>query len=159
MGLHAVYTSGLRRALETAQFLAAPSGLTPRVHPALRELDFGEWEGCSYDDIAAAEPALYREWMESPTTIRFPGGECFADLRARVLPALMEIRQRHAGSVVAIVAHAGVTRVVLAGALGMRDEEIFQLDQDYGALSVIDWFGETALVRVVNADLAAGAWA
>jgi broad specificity phosphatase PhoE len=158
LGLHAVYTSGLRRAFETAQLLAAPSGLSPRVHPALRELDFGEWEGCSYEDIAAADPALYREWMERPTTVRFPSGECFADLRARVIPALAEIRQRHPRSVVAVVAHGGVTRVVLGSALGMRDDEIFELDQDYGGVSVIDWLGEIALVRAVNADLAARVW-
>jgi broad specificity phosphatase PhoE len=156
LGVHAVYASGLRRALETAHSIAAQLGLHVRVHPALRELNFGEWEGRSHDEIASAEPALYRAWMESPTTARFPGGESYADLRARVLRALAEIRQRHARSVIAVVAHGGVTRVVLATALHMGDDEIFQLDQDYGGVSVIDWFGETAVVHVVNADLAAG---
>jgi broad specificity phosphatase PhoE len=155
LGMQALYTSGLRRALETAHSIATPLGLSACVHPELRELDFGEWEGRSYDEIAAAEPALYRAWMESPTTARFPGGESYAELRARVLRALAEIRQRHAGLVIAVVAHGGVTRVALATALDMRDDEIFQLDQVYGGVSVIDWLADTAVVRLVNADVAA----
>lgn len=158
LGMQAVYTSGLRRALETAQSIAEPSGLSARVHPALRELDFGELEGRSYDEIALAEPGLYRAWMENPTTTRFPGGESYPDLRARVLSALAEIRQRHARSVIAVVAHGGVTRVMLATALDMRDDEIFQLDQDYGGVSVVDWFADTAVVRLVNAGVAVGRW-
>jgi alpha-ribazole phosphatase len=155
LGMQAVYSSGLRRALETAKSIAAALDLRARVHPELRELDFGEWEGRSYDEIAAAEPALYRGWMDDPTTIRFPGGESYADLRARVLRVLAEIRARHARSIIGIVAHGGVTRVVLATALDLRDDEIFQLDQDYGGVSVIDWLADTAVVRLVNADVTA----
>jgi hypothetical protein len=38
----------------------------------------------------------------------------------------------------------------------MRDDEIFRLDQDYGGVSVVDWFADTAVVRLVNADVTAG---
>jgi broad specificity phosphatase PhoE len=54
--------------------------------------------------------------------------------------------------VAAVVAHGGVIRVLLARALGLRDDEVFTIPQDYGGVSVVDWSGETALVRVVNAD-------
>jgi alpha-ribazole phosphatase len=154
LGLEAIYGSGLRRALETAEAIAAPLGLSVQVDPALRELDFGEFEGRSYDELAAAEPLLYRAWMENPTAVRFPSGESYADLRARVLRLLAEVREHHRQSVIGIVAHGGVTRTVLADALGMPNDRIFDLEQDYGGVSVIDWFGEHAVVRVLNADLA-----
>ena len=60
----------------------------------LRELDFGELEGGRYDEIAASEPDLYRAWMTTPTKVRFPGGESFADLKARAVAALERIRRR-----------------------------------------------------------------
>ena len=159
LGVEAVYASPLRRSLETARLVGKRLGLELRVRPDLRELDFGELEGRTYDEIAAGEPALYRTWMETPTAVRFPGGESYADLHERVGNVLARIRQDHPDSVVAVVAHGGVNRVLLAVALGLRGDEIFGIEQDYGRISVVDWSEEAAVVHVVNADLArAAAW-
>src|SRR5207302_3360680 len=86
----AVYASPRVRARETAHAVAAARDVL--VDEGLRELDFGELEGRSYDEIAASDPELYRAWMERPTTVRFPGGESFADLKARALKSLERIR-------------------------------------------------------------------
>ena len=152
-GVHVLYSSPLRRALETARLIGAHLGLEPRVRPDLRELDFGELEGRTYEEIAASEPALWRTWMETPTAVRFPGGESYADLRARLAKALEEIRAEHSGSVVAVVAHGGVNRALLAPALGLRDDEIFAIPQSYGGVSVVDWLADAAVAHSVNADL------
>ena len=152
-GVHVLYSSPLRRALETARLIGAHLGLEPRVRPDLRELDFGELEGRTYEEIAANKPALWRTWMETPTAVSFPGGESYADLRARVANALEEIRAKHSGSVVALVAHGGVNRALLAPALGLRDDEIFAIPQNYGGVSVVDWLADAAVAHSVNADL------
>jgi alpha-ribazole phosphatase len=151
--LAAVYTSPLARAAETAEAIASPHGLAPVPDEGLREIDFGEVEGMAYDEIRAERPELYRTWMETPTEVRFPGGESYADLRARVLAASVGIRGRHGGEAVAVVAHGGVVRVVLADALGLADGAVFRLDQAYGAVSVVDWPGAEPVVRAVNALL------
>jgi broad specificity phosphatase PhoE len=91
--------------------------------------------------------------MESPTSVRFPGGEGYADLRARVLPAFAELRERHDGEAVAVVAHGGVVRVVLADALGLEDGAVFRLGQAHGGVSIVDWVGGAPVVPVVNALL------
>ncbi len=52
--------------------------------PHLKEIDFGDFEGLTYDEIAGRYPDLYRQWMESPTEVQFPNGECFDDMRIRV---------------------------------------------------------------------------
>ncbi|MGH3035715.1 MAG: histidine phosphatase family protein [Gaiellaceae bacterium] len=153
LGLAAVYTSPLARALDTARPTAAALGIDPVVVESLRELDFGEVEGLRYDQIEAERPELFRAWMDDPAGVRFPGGESLADLRARVLPALAEIRARHARDAVAIVAHGGVIRVVLAEALGLDDGALFRLDQAEGGVSVVDWLDGLSLVRTVNATL------
>ena len=154
-GVQVLYSSPLRRAEEAARLIGARLELEPRVHAGLAEIDFGELEGRTYDEIAASEPALYRLWMERPTAVRFPGGESYSDLSARVSDALAEIRGEHSGSVVAVVAHGGVIRAMLAPALGLRGDDVFAIPQEYGGVSIVDWSGATALVRVVNADLAA----
>jgi alpha-ribazole phosphatase/probable phosphoglycerate mutase len=151
--LAAVYSSPLARAVATAAPLATARGLETVLDERLRELDFGELEGLSYEDVSATRPELFRAWMESPTSVRFPGGEGFADLRARVLAAAAEIRQRHEGEAVAVVAHGGVIRVVLADALGLEDGAVFRLGQSHGGVSVVDWVAGAPVVPLVNAVL------
>ena len=147
----------LEPALAGARDRAARSpparGLEPVADDGLREIDFGELEGLTYEEIEAERPEVFRAWMETPTSVRFPGGESFADLRARVLAAVGAIRERHAGEAAAVVAHGGVVRVVLADALGLADDAVFRLDQAYGGVSVVDWLGGVPVVRVVNAVL------
>jgi broad specificity phosphatase PhoE len=149
----AVYSSPLSRALDTAAAFAAPLGLEPVVDDDLRELDFGELEGLTYDEIRREHGELYREWMERPAEVTFPGGEGLAALRDRVLPAVACVRLRHEGEAAAIVAHGGVIRVVLGDVLGLGDGAVFRLGLDYGGVSVVDWLDAVPIVRAVNTVL------
>jgi broad specificity phosphatase PhoE len=156
LDLDAVYASPLRRAIETATPLARERGLELTLHEGLREVDFGELEGRTYEEIGEDHADLFRVWATSPSAIRFPGGEDYVGLKARVLTAVEEIRERTTSA--AIVAHGGVNRVVLADALDLPDDAIFRLDQPYCALSVIDWIDGSPLVRAVNASVESAAW-
>ena len=152
--LGAVYTSPRRRARESAEMVARPHRLSPSVDERLAEIDFGQLEGMSYEEADASYPELYRDWMERPTEVTFPGGESFAMMEGRVLAAATELRMRHGEQVVAIVTHGGVNRILLREALQMPRASIFRLDQSYAAVSVIDYFGDTRIVRFINMDLA-----
>ena len=156
LALDAVYASPLRRAVETAIPLARERGLELTLHEGLREVDFGELEGRTYEEIGEDHADLFRAWATNPSAIRFPGGEDYVGLKARVLTAVEEIRERTTSA--AIVAHGGVNRVVLADALGLPDDAIFRLDQPYCALSVIDWIDGSPLVRAMNASVESAAW-
>jgi 2,3-bisphosphoglycerate-dependent phosphoglycerate mutase len=156
VALARVYSSPLRRALETATPIARTHGLVPIPHEGLRELDFGELEGQRYEEIAARSSELFRAWMTAPASVRFPGGESFSDLRARALAAAEELRRRHRGDVFALVAHGGVTRTILADALGVPARALFRIEQSYGAVSVVDWLGESPVVRSMNVTYTRG---
>lgn len=146
----AVYASPLRRALATAGPLAATHGLTVTVASDLREIDFGDLEGVLLSEVEARFPVEAR-WTDAPSSAAFPNGESVAALCARSTATVRGIVERHPGETVAVVTHAVVIRAILAEALGMSADALFRLDQGYGAISVIDWFGERALVRLVNA--------
>jgi len=117
---------------------------------ALREIDFGAFEGLTYEQIQRRFPALYRQWMESPTEIEFPNGEGFPAMRQRVLEAVRHLRQAHVGESIAIVAHGGVNRILLADALGMPPAKIFRLGQGYAAVNRIDYIGKEPVVEKLN---------
>ena len=126
------------------------------IHPGLVDIDFGEWEGRRFDELERSDPELYRSWMTQPTRTRFPGGENFGELQARVLAAVGEIRRETASA--ALVAHAGVNRVILGNVLGLADDAIFRLDQPLAAVSVVDWIEDAPIVRAVNLSLESAAW-
>ena len=142
----AVYSSPRLRARETA--VAVNRDVV--IDDDLREIDFGDLEGRSYDEIAETDPELYRAWMERPTTVHFPGGESFAELKVRALEVLDRIRAAHGAAVV--VTHGGVLRAGLAAWLGMPDEAIFRLDQCYGGVTIVDWIDDVPLVRLMNGE-------
>jgi alpha-ribazole phosphatase/probable phosphoglycerate mutase len=148
----AVVSSPLQRARETAEAIAEPHGLRVVVLDGLRELDFGEFEGKSYDELAASRPQLYRQWMTAPTEVRFPGGESYADLEARVADVVRRLRAVHGGRTVVAVTHGGVVRAVVAAALGLPDDRIFRLSVDTASITRVGWHQGVAIVRSVNAS-------
>ena len=147
-----IWTSPRRRARETAEPLAATRGLRLSEDDDLRELDFGELEGRTFDEVAEAEPELYSAWMETPTEVRFPGGECYADLKARSVRALERIAAASESAVV--VTHGGVVRAALAEWLQVADQAVFRVDQRYGGITVVDLVDGFPLVRLVNGQTA-----
>lgn len=145
-----VVSSPRIRALDTARAIAERVGVEVGVDPALQELDFGELEGRTYEEIAASLPGLYAEWMTHPTHVRFPGGECYADLVRRALGAVEALRRAFCRQTVVVVTHGGVVRAVLADALGIPDERIFRLTVDPGSRSIVEWVDDVPLVVALN---------
>lgn len=148
--LSAVYSSDLRRTIIGAEMLAAGRNLTPLPCPEFRELCFGVWEGLTLAEIQEQYPEELAARFRDLAGYRIPRGESLSDVRARVIPKLKELLARHRGESLALVAHAGVNRVILCDALNLPLEHIFRLDQAYGCLNIIDYFPDFSLVRLVN---------
>jgi broad specificity phosphatase PhoE len=151
-----VVSSPLRRAFDTAQPIAARHGLAVEACAGLREIDFGELEGRTYDEIAASLPALYHRWMSSPTEVVFPGGEGYDDLRRRALDAVSALRRdADADSVVVAVTHGGVVRTVVADVLRIPAEHLFRLSVQPAGMARIRWIDDVpVLYELSNARTA-----
>ena len=148
--VRALYTSPLKRASESAAIIGASLRLCSIVSPELQEINFGDFEGHSYGEIEEAYPQEYKLWMEHPTEIKFPGGESFAEMKARITTFQNTLQHLHRGETVVLVSHGGTNRILLAAALGLPDERVFRIDQAYGAINIIDYFHEYPVVRLVN---------
>ena len=149
MPIAGIYSSPSRRALESAAQRAVDDPAV-NVDERLQEIDFGKLEGLTYHEVASRFPTTHEMWMTDPTTVRFPGGEHFTAMRARVLAAVDDIRIAHAGRTVVNVTHGGVNRIVLAAALRMHARDIFRIDQAYANVSVIDYYAGEPVVRLIN---------
>jgi probable phosphomutase (TIGR03848 family) len=112
----AIYSSPITRARETAQPIARAVKRALRIERDLADLDIGEWTGLSLKQ-ASRRP----EWetvQRSPSSFRFPGGESFPEMQARMAAALGKIVARHPGQIVVAVSHADPIKAAVAQALG-----------------------------------------
>ncbi len=140
--LRAVYASTLRRSVRGAEQVAKRHGLPVIQNAALREKHFGVWEGLTYDEVAERFPDDWARWLADPPTLKPPGGETYLEMQARVLSALAEIVAAHPAEEIALVGHGGVNRAILCHALGLDLRYVFRIEQDHGALNIIDFFPE-----------------
>ena len=108
----------------TAQTLTALLGdaAAPLVEPALMEQNFGAWQGLTHDEVHHQRGAEAHRFWVSPATERPAGGESFADVFARVGPAVARLSACHGGRDIVAVAHGGSIRAALAVALGLEPE-------------------------------------
>ena len=114
--LAAIYSSPLERARETVAPLAKARGLAVRVEPGLLESDLGAWTGLSLRR-AAKRP----EWavvQRHASAFRFPGGESFVEMQARMVSAVARLVARHRGGTIVVASHADPIKTLVAHALG-----------------------------------------
>jgi len=102
-----VWTSWLKRTIQTAADIQAPQ----ERWKALNEIDAGSCEDMTYDEIAERFPAEFAARDLNKLTYRYPGGESYEDLVARLEPVIMELERQ--GNVV-LIGHQAVLRCVLA---------------------------------------------
>jgi alpha-ribazole phosphatase/probable phosphoglycerate mutase len=132
----------------------ADESTSVQVIADLREIDFGDFEGLAYDEIATRYPELYRQWMEAPTEVRFPNGESSCEMRGRVLEAFDAIEREWKDQTVAIVSHGGVNRILIAWALQIPDKYLFRVAQDYAAVNLLTIEDGVPRVELMNHRLA-----
>lgn len=146
----AIYASPRARTRESAEIIARHHQCPVQIREQLREIDFGDFEGLAYDEIARRYPAEYQLWMERPTDVQFPNGESFHTMQRRVLRVAKELAHKHAGETIAIVTHGGVNRILLAEALGIPDANLFRIGQGYGARNLIQHIDGYPSVELMN---------
>jgi broad specificity phosphatase PhoE len=148
---HAIFTSDLKRAIETALPAARRQKLELQIRPGLREMHFGCWQGLSWDQIRRREPRTADRWLKHFASEPIPGAEKFQRFKRRVTAELKAIVAGNQERCVLVVTHAGVIRVLLADALGVKDEHIFRLAQGPCAVNFVEHFSDGQTVRCVNA--------
>ena len=149
-GLTAVYCSDLQRAVRSAEIIAGPHGLNPIRMPALRERNFGIWEGMTFNEIQENYPREFDAWLGNPLHYNPVGGESTLDVRLRVIRATENIVGSHPGENIAVIAHGGVNRIILCEIMGMPLENMFRIEQDYGAVNIIEFWGTHPVVELLN---------
>jgi len=135
----ALYSSPLIRALETARIIGEAVGRAPVVDPRLAELNYGAWEGMTFEEIRRAAPDVYRAWDADPANLAPPEGESGAHLIERIRPFLADVAQRHPTGSVVVVCHKTVCRLLACHILGVPlDQYRLRITMDNAALNILE---------------------
>ena len=112
MEIHAIYSSPLSRAWETAQKIAQFHNLKVQPLEGILDMSFGNWEGRPHQEIRENDRETYRQWVEEPHLVRLPGGESLDDVRVRAMAALEEVIRNHPGKTLVLVSHRVIMQSV-----------------------------------------------
>lgn len=134
LGLKAIYTSPMERTRETAAPTAELLDLPPTLESGLVECDFGEWTGRKLTELSALPE--WRNVQETPSTFRFPGGESFPGMQARIVKALHRIAARHPGETIACFSHADPIKGAVAQLEGTELDAFQKIRIDPAAISI-----------------------
>lgn len=143
VSIAAVYASPMARTLETARIIAGPHNLPVQIVDALREIDYGNWEGLTRDEVTCRFPQAYSLWEEDPLLVAPEGGESGLSVIHRALPIMREIIERHRHQTVLVVSHKGTNRLLVSSLLGLDARGYRErLDQSPAALTILDFMNE-----------------
>ncbi len=137
--ISAIYSSSLTRACQTARIIAKRHSLKVKMDEGLNEIDFGKWEGMTFNQIQKKYPGLAREYLLDPLNIRIPGGESLLKFRNRIKRSLKKILAgEKEKSAIVIVSHGGVNRIIFCSLLALPLSRFWQIRQGIGAINIIE---------------------
>ncbi len=138
-GISAIFSSPLGRALKTAEIIGARLGLPVEKLDGLVDMDYGEWQGLTPDEVAQEYSSPLDLWLKHPEQARIPSGESLDDVGNRVLAAVYDLASPHPERPLLLSSHKVVCKVLLCAVLGLDNSHFWQIEQDNTAISVFDY--------------------
>jgi broad specificity phosphatase PhoE/ribonuclease HI len=135
----AVVASPVRRTRETAEIVAGRLGRPVEVEPGFAEMEFGRWDGLTFDEVATKHATSLDAWLGS-LDVPPPGGESFRQVEARVLAGLERLVEKHAGGTVVVVSHVTPIKTLVAHAVDAPLEAVFRMELTPASVSVVSFF-------------------
>ena len=157
--VEALYTSPLKRARDTAYAIGRFHSVEVVTIAGLRELDVGEVDGLTYEEMVCYYGDFFERWMKDCTSVCPPGGSSMPELQEQVWAAIQDILGRHKqemrsegdekGGVIA-VAHFFPILSILCKALGLELSECRRMKLELASITILDFNPERTVLLSLN---------
>jgi broad specificity phosphatase PhoE len=148
--IDAIYSSDLRRALATAEVIAAGRKLDIVACSELREVNYGDAEGLTFDEIKRLYPKLAESIANFDLRLEFPGGEHFAGFIKRTCGFLDRLAKPETSETVLIVSHSGPLRALVCHLMGIDQSHWRQFRIDNASLSIVETYPKRVIISLLN---------
>ena len=146
--IDAIYSSPLKRAVQTAYILSKGSDLPVKIDPDLTEFAFGRWEACGFEELI--KDKTYRRFLKNPLNTPVPGEETIRDVQKRGLKALQRAVKEFPKGRLLFVSHGDVIRAIVCHYLQLPLMEFRRLRIDNGSLTAFEVDGRWAEIKFIN---------
>jgi alpha-ribazole phosphatase len=146
----AIFCSDLKRALETAKIINESHNLKIQINQNFKEINFGEWEGMTYDDIQNKYPEQIKVWLKTPHLLRLERGESFVELRDRAMVGIREIVSLYSEGNILIVTHGGTIASLICGLLQEPLTKMWEYKQKNSAVNILKYCDEKVTIEILN---------
>jgi len=145
--LEAIYSSPLKRALDTANIVARYQKIGVHVAEGLIDFDYGEWQSLPEEEAKRLYPTLHNEWHNNPHKVKMPGGESLEDVRKRAVAIVNDVLPKYQGSIL-LVSHRVVNKVLICSLLGLDNSHFWNINLDVGGITIFNYVdGRFVLTR------------
>lgn len=155
---HRIISSPLRRCLLFAEAKGQALEIPVHRQEDFREMDFGNWEGRSIEEVHRQEKEAVSCFYKDPANVAPPGGESMQMVKGRLLAAWQQVLQVHRGEHLLLIQHGGTIRILIAELLSMPLSEVARLEIHYASLSRVQIYetGSDTLPKLVFLNKTAG---
>jgi len=142
-----VLTSRLRRTIDAARIIAPD--IRAQAIDGFNEINFGEWEGLTRDEIRARDPLAYEQWRATLHDFVYPSGDSVPAFRNRVVETFRQLLPEMPERTL-IVGHKGVIAAIITHILGLSPEQRAQWPVDLASVHALERSADTWSAEVVN---------
>lgn len=146
----AIYASPMKRVQQTLAPIMAGREPAAVILPGLKEVNFGDWTGLSWEQVKAKFNISAFEWLSQLEHAAIPNAESAATFRARVEPCVEQILRDHPGQCVAIACHGGTIRMILSILLKMPLPQMAHFEIEYASLTQVHLWPNKTEVQLLN---------
>jgi len=142
-------SSPMMRCRETAAIVMETADMDFTVDSDLREIDFGRWEGMTFEEIQKAFPDNTERWAEFNANFAFPGGEKIGDFQGRIIGAAERLVTNPADTIL-LCTHGGVIRLLICHFLGLQPWQYILFKVKHASLTTIELFDGSGILSGLN---------
>jgi broad specificity phosphatase PhoE len=149
--LETIYSSPLRRAIQTAEAITRHHELSAEIAHGLNDMDFGEWQGLTLEEVRNRYNKLLEQWVSKPHVVQMPSGESLDDVRQRALAFMNQVVEKHEGKEIVLVSHRVVNKVLICALLGLDNSHFWNIRLDTCGMTTFEFSnGQFVLVEHNN---------
>jgi len=148
--INAVYSSPLKRALNTAIPVANYLQIEVSIDDHFIDMNYGRWEGKSCNEIKETFITLYQKWIKDPHLLKIPDGETLDEVRRRTVTRLYQLLDKHKEETIVIVSHRVVNKVLICALLGLDNSSFWRIKQDTACFSIFNYEDNNFILTLHN---------
>ena len=146
--IHSIYASPLIRARRTAQIINQYHNAPIYLESDLMEMNQGDFEGLSFQDLMTREKDFLRKWISDPASVRMPNGESFDELQDRAWKAIEAISTKHDEALV--VSHSFTIASILCKVKNISLSEFRTVHVDTASKTIVRFLNGSASIESFN---------